>query len=272
MNMQNTLLHPREEKKPLLNPLFNKITSIRESGENISSYGGIFAKFAYFMLMIIAGIAVTMIFSKINAFGVEPVTEEVYAADYAVIGILVSMVVFILFPLLAFAIRKTIPVFGALYCVGTGYLLGCIMLLDETISAYMLLAMALTFSIVIAMGILYFNGYIRITDKFRAVTSTLFSTMVLATFLMFICSFIPAFKQGIMILQNNLLLSIGASVGGIIIATLFLLIDFDTIKSTVDNRLPKEYEWFAAFGFVFTIVWLYLKVLNLILKIKDARS
>lgn len=268
--MQNTLQQPREEKKLFLNPLFKKLTSIKGASENVSTYGGVFGKFVYFMLMIIVGIGAALVLNKIDAFGVVPVTGELYAEKYVVISLLASFVVFALFPLLAFIIRKTIPVIGALYCVGTGFLLGFMMVLDEQIRGYMMLALALTFSIVTVMGLMYFKGYIHVTNKFRAVTATLFTTMITSSLILVICSFIPALKEGVAVIQNNLLLSIAISVGGIIVATLFLLIDFDTIKKTVDNRLPKEYEWFAAFGFLFTIVWLYFKVLDLVFKIKDA--
>ena len=30
---------------------------------------------------------------------------------------------------------------------------------------------------------------------------------------------------------------------------------------------PKEYEWSAAFGLVFTVIWLYLKILELVIRI-----
>ncbi|WP_294466916.1 Bax inhibitor-1/YccA family protein [uncultured Ruminococcus sp.] len=59
--------------------------------------------------------------------------------------------------------------------------------------------------------------------------------------------------------------SIGFSVLGIITATLFLLTDFDTIEKNVENNLPKKYEWSAAFGLAFTVIWIYLKVLDLLL-------
>lgn len=274
MNMQNTL--PRNdihrtgnEQKTFLNPMINKLTSIKERSEEVSTYGGILTKFGYFLLMIFVGIALAVIFHQTGVITVNPATDELFVEKFAIIGILVSVGVFLIFPFIAFLIRKTIPVTGALYCVATGYLLGFCMVLDTGLCGTMMLAMALTFSIVAVMGILYFKGIIRITQKFRAVVITLFSTMLTASFLMFICSFIPMLREGIMALQNNLYLSLAAAVGGVVIATLFLLIDFETIRQTVEDRLPREYEWFAAFGFMFTVVWLYLKVLQLVIKLKD---
>lgn len=32
------------------------------------------------------------------------------------------------------------------------------------------------------------------------------------------------------------------------------------------QRYPKEYEWSAAFGLVFTVIWIYLKILDLLME------
>ena len=65
------------------------------------------------------------------------------------------------------------------------------------------------------------------------------------------------------------LLTVLFSVLGIVVAAMFLLVDFDTIQTAVEARLPRKYEWIAAFGLAFSVIWLFLKVLDLILKLKD---
>ncbi|WP_366072660.1 Bax inhibitor-1/YccA family protein [uncultured Anaerovibrio sp.] len=42
--------------------------------------------------------------------------------------------------------------------------------------------------------------------------------------------------------------SIGISIVFVIIAALFLLVDFDTIERCVENGVDKQYEWMAAWG------------------------
>lgn len=272
MNIQNSLNQPKESKPLFLNPMIRKLSSINERSETVSTYGGIFSKFLYFLAMIIAGFGVAFYFYASKIINHNIVTGDITAEKFAIICILVAVGMFIIFPLLAFIIRKTIPVFGALYCVSTGFLLGCIMMLDESLKNYMMLALVLTFSIVLVMAILYFSGRIRVGNKFRTVTMACFSTMILSSLVVFICSFIPALKDSVAFLSSNPVISIGISLSGVIIASLFLLIDFDTIRSTVDNQLPKKYEWYAAFSVVFTIVWLYFKVLDLVMRIKDAKG
>lgn len=69
--------------------------------------------------------------------------------------------------------------------------------------------------------------------------------------------------------QNASLLSIGISVVIVIIASVSLLLDFDRIERGVQMRAPKRMEWYAAFGLMVTLVWLYLEILRLLSKLKS---
>lgn len=73
--------------------------------------------------------------------------------------------------------------------------------------------------------------------------------------------------MGITTFMNNPIISIISSVLFIIIATMFLLVDFSTIEECVENKMPRKLEWMAAFGLVYTVIYIYFKILNLILQI-----
>ena len=38
------------------------------------------------------------------------------------------------------------------------------------------------------------------------------------------------------------------------------------IDACVKEGYPKEFEWAAAFGLVFTVIWIYLKILDLLMR------
>ncbi len=59
------------------------------------------------------------------------------------------------------------------------------------------------------------------------------------------------------------LLPVLLSAFGVVLASLFLVLDFDFIEQGVRNGLPKPYAWTAAFGLVVTLIWLYLEILRL---------
>jgi uncharacterized YccA/Bax inhibitor family protein len=48
-----------------------------------------------------------------------------------------------------------------------------------------------------------------------------------------------------------------------------LALDFDFIERGEQSGLPKHFEWYAAFGLLVTMVWLYLEILRLLAKLRD---
>ena len=64
-------------------------------------------------------------------------------------------------------------------------------------------------------------------------------------------------------------ISIVASVIICAVAALSLILDFDFIEKGAQNLMPKDYEWYGAFGLLVTLVWLYVEVLRLLSKLRD---
>ena len=135
--------------------------------------------------------------------------------------------------------------------------------------APVLLALVITLILVFTMGFLYGMGIIKVTAKLKTFILTALITVCLGSLLVFVGSLIPFTSRLVAQLSANPVLSIGGSAVMVVIGTLFLLVDFDTIRECVENGLPKKYEWYASFGLAFSVIWLYLKVLDLILKIMN---
>ena len=53
------------------------------------------------------------------------------------------------------------------------------------------------------------------------------------------------------------------------IAALNLVLDFDFIENGVEQKAPKYMEWYAAFGLLVTLIWLYLEILRLLAKMRS---
>ena len=49
------------------------------------------------------------------------------------------------------------------------------------------------------------------------------------------------------------------------------VIDFDFIEQGAKRMLPKDMEWYGAFGLMVTLVWLYLEILRLLAKLQDRK-
>ena len=272
---QNQNKTQKKKKNSFLaaNPVMRRLDSVDDfSDSNAATYGGIAAKTAFFLLFCVAGILLLFVTEKPLMFG-DIVNFNVYKFPVTlytgeIIALIASVILGIVFQLLAFFAKATTPITGALYCVTQGYFIS--FLVFKVLKGYEYLgalALAITMVIILVMAILYTTGVIRVTQKFKMVMLTLFVTMIGSSLLILIGSFIPATQGLVAQIRNNLALSIAVGVIFIIIAALFLICDFDTIDHVVSNKLPKKYEWAAAFGLAFTVIWLYLKVLDLILKI-----
>lgn len=275
MSYSNTKA-PKKSKSSFLksNPVMRRLDKVEEFGaENAATYRGIAVKTIFFLLFSVVGIVLQIIIKpqletgKLLEFSIYKFPVSMYTPEaYVIVGTVIAAIVF---QLLAFFARSTTPVTGALYSITQGYFIAFLVftVLPEDYRYLGLLALAITMMIILVMAILYSTGIIRVTKKFKMVLITLLVTSIGASLLIFIGSFIPFTRDLVAQLRNNFALSVGTSIIFIIIAALFLICDFDTIDKVVKNQMPKKYEWSAAFGLAFTVIWLYLKVLDLILTI-----
>ena len=129
-------------------------------------------------------------------------------------------------------------------------------------------AVAGTFAALFAMLILYRTGVIRCTDKFRSVIFIATASIAVIYLVNFIGSF---FGLHVPLINSSSTYGILISAIVCVIAALNLIVDFDFIERGAQNYLPKDYEWYGAFGLMVTIVWLYLEILRLLAKLSDRR-
>lgn len=63
-------------------------------------------------------------------------------------------------------------------------------------------------------------------------------------------------------------IGIGFSVLVIVLAAFNLVLDFQFIEEASASGAPKHMEWYAAFGLLVTLVWLYVEALRLLAKLR----
>jgi uncharacterized YccA/Bax inhibitor family protein len=128
-------------------------------------------------------------------------------------------------------------------------------------------AVGLTFGVLAAMLLAYTLGIIHVTQRFRAIVFG--ATGAIA--LLYLVSFVMRvfFHVGVPFLNDSSALSIGVSLVIIAVAALNLALDFDLIQSGVAQGAPRYMEWYAAFGLLVTLVWLYLEILRFLGKVRQ---
>ncbi|MFB3040859.1 MAG: Bax inhibitor-1/YccA family protein, partial [Candidatus Poribacteria bacterium] len=68
------------------------------------------------------------------------------------------------------------------------------------------------------------------------------------------------------------LFGIGFSLFVVVIAALNLVLDFDFIETGAARGAPKYMEWYAAFGLMVILMWLYIEILRLLAKLAASRD
>ncbi|MBF7682299.1 Bax inhibitor-1/YccA family protein [Acinetobacter sp. B5B] len=123
-------------------------------------------------------------------------------------------------------------------------------------------ALLATFVTTLVMFGLYRAKIIRATEKFKAVV--LSATIAIA--LVFVVQMVMSllFSSSIPYVFESNWLGIGFAAFVAVIASLNLILDFDLIESSAEERAPKAFEWTCAVALLATLVWMYVSFLRLI--------
>jgi uncharacterized YccA/Bax inhibitor family protein len=118
---------------------------------------------------------------------------------------------------------------------------------------------------VAVMAVLYATRTIRVTQRFRSVVVG----ATIGIFAFYLLSFgLSFFGVEMPLVWDSGVFGILFSVGVIVLAAFNLLLDFDLIERGVKGGAPGYMNWYAAFGLLVTIVWLYLEILRLLAKLQ----
>jgi uncharacterized YccA/Bax inhibitor family protein len=160
------------------------------------------------------------------------------------------------------------PVTAPIYALLEGLVLGGVSAVFELrYPGIAMEAVGLTFGTLFVLLLAYKSGLIKVTQKFRlgvvAATGGVFLFYLAQMLLGFF--HISLFSS----VNGSGVIGIGFSLIVVAIASLNLVLDFDFVEQGVTSGVPKYMEWYAAFGIIVTLVWLYLEILRLLGKIRS---
>lgn len=199
------------------------------------------------------------------AAAIDPATGELTANIMPLVwgGAIVGLV----FALITIFAKRAAPYTAPLYAAAEGVFLGAVSAMFEmAFPGIVMQAVMLTFGTLAALLMAYRSGLIKATENFKLGVVAATGAVALLYLVSFVLSF---FGHSIPFIHEGGWLGIGFSLVVVVIAALNLVLDFDFIESGVEQGAPKYMEWYAAFGLMVTLVWLYLEILRLLAKLRS---
>jgi uncharacterized YccA/Bax inhibitor family protein len=136
-------------------------------------------------------------------------------------------------------------------------------LLERRYPGIAIQAVGLTFAVLAVLLLAYSTRLIRATAQFRAIVIGATGAIALLYLVTIVLGF---FHINMPVLSASTPLGIIVSLVICAVAALNLVLDFDLIETGVAQGAPRYMEWYAAFGLLVTLVWLYMEILRLLSK------
>jgi uncharacterized YccA/Bax inhibitor family protein len=157
---------------------------------------------------------------------------------------------------------KLAPITGIVYSLGQGALVGSISKIYESFyEGIVFLALTATVTVFLGALALYAFRIIKVTQRTRSII--IIATVGIGLF------YLATWILSIFNVSVPLVTGVGTgalvfSIVVVIVAALNLLLDFAVIDNGIQSGAPRSFSWFAAFGLMVTIIWLYIEILRLL--------
>ena len=159
------------------------------------------------------------------------------------------------------------PMTAPLYAALEGLFIGAVSaVFEQRHPGIVIQATALTFGTLAALLIAYRSGLVKATENFKLGVVAATGGIALVYLASIVMGF---FGHAIPMINGGGAIGIGFSAVVVVVAALNLVLDFDFIEQGVAQGAPKYMEWYAAFGLLVTLVWLYLEILRLLSKLQS---
>jgi len=157
----------------------------------------------------------------------------------------------------------TAPLYGALEGLALG---GISAAFELRFHGIVVAAVGLTFGTLGALLLAYRSGLIKPSENLKLGIAAATGAVAL----LYLCEmFLGFFKVAVPYIHEGGPIGIAFSAVVVVIAAFNLVLDFDFIEEGARSNAPKYMEWYAAFGLLVTLVWLYLELLRLLSKLRS---
>src|SRR5262245_46340011 len=157
---------------------------------------------------------------------------------------------------------------GLLYAVLMGFWMGAVSrVYEEEYDGIVTQALLASVSAFLACLLLYLNGNVRVTPKLARTVITATLGICIMYFAAWILSI---FGVDLLLITDPTPVGIALSIGICLVAAFNLFLDFAIIDKGIAAGAPAVMEWYAAFGLLSTLVWLYAELLRLLALLRNS--
>ena len=236
------------------NPMIAKIREQVENRENgyvstQASYSGVALKEIILLAVVIASTVATWVSGYAT-----PITTGVAGVMGLITCIAISFK------------PNWAPTLAPLYAILEGMFLACATVVANSyFPGIVFQAVMITFGIAVAAAFIYSKGFITVDSRFMRVLSV----AMIGLLFCYLGEFILGYFFGVdfSFLQGGII-GIGVDLLILGLATMCLFMDYEVIKQAVDSGADKSFEWYAAFSLLVTLVWVYIRVLDLLMMLR----
>jgi uncharacterized YccA/Bax inhibitor family protein len=169
----------------------------------------------------------------------------------------------------AFAYRSA-AIIGPLYALCEGALLGIVAhYFNLEYEGIVLQAVVATIAVFTATLVLYGVGVIKVTARRATGVTVAIGALALVWALAWLLSL---FGINFQFLYAPTPLGILLSLGIVVLGALSLPLNFEFVKRAAAAGSPKFMEWYAAYGLMLSLIWMYVSILRLLALLRARES
>lgn len=236
------------------NPFLERLKNVATPTSQAMGLRGIAIKTLLMLAFVFGGFFIAVIF------------QDVAWANTSLVWGALAMVIIVIATLF---LPKFAWVTGTMAAVLQGLLLGSVGIAIENIFPGSILnAILLTMALLTALCL--FQSFVPIqVSKYVLIIGGVIG----AIGIVYVADFVlNIFGANMLYLHTSGIIA-GVIAGGItLLALLNLLGDFAFIDERIANREGKEYEWYVAFSLILTLIWMYFRVIEVIILIARERK
>ena len=231
------------------------------SGTDVMTYEGAMQKIGLLLGFTVISALVTSAYS-LNALAIGDIALlSALALGGVICGFILALIIYMTRP------KNPAPLMLT-YAIVEGVFIGAMSTVMEYFyEGIVIQAILGTLAIFVSMYVLYSIKVLRPTPTFNKIVTSLTASIMILYLISFVFSITTSYEMPL--LHSSSPMGIGLTVFILVVAALNLIMDFGFIEQSVQNQTPKVGEWWGAFGMLVTLIWIYIEVLRLLMKLRS---